>query len=181
MVGLPGTSNISVTVSPSSVTVGTGAQQQFTANVTGKESAMQLHLEIDEINLLANILLERICEMSTQEFTGSGGQLPTQLRHGPGRLDNLLDKVLARDLRLNFDELEQVDQLLSARRRRLTKQIAWTDNYTGRPELQRQLKLMDHIIDRVTQLSHSDAWLAAIPLGLMWCQKSSRIPARFGL
>jgi hypothetical protein len=61
---------------------------------------MQLHLQTDELNLLANVLME------------TGGTMPRL------RLDEkLLEMVLAHDLRFDSDELERVAALLAAEER----------------------------------------------------------------
>ena len=43
---------------------------------------------------------------------------------GPQSYDRLLDKILARDLRLDTDELDQMSELLDTQRCKLTEQIA---------------------------------------------------------
>jgi hypothetical protein len=65
--------------------------------LSGEEVAMQLHLETDELNLLANLLMEPPGETSR------------------ARLDErLLEMVLARDLRFDSDELGRMAALLAA-------------------------------------------------------------------
>jgi hypothetical protein len=76
---------------------------------------MQLHLETDELNLLANILLERVGTISTQASSSGSPQSDGNLGQGPRFFDDILDKVLARDLRLDSDELEGVADLLRIR------------------------------------------------------------------
>ena len=111
---------------------------------------MQLHLETDELNLLANILLERIGK-ATQAIRSGGGEAEENLRLGPHFFDRLLDKVLARDLGLDSDELEQVGDLLNAQRSKLTEQIARPENAARQQGLQRQLHLLDQVLERVNE------------------------------
>src|ERR1017187_5043893 len=85
---------------------------------------MQLHLETDELNLLANILLERVGTISAQASSSGSPQSDGNLGQGPRFFDDILDKVLARDLRLDSDELEGVANLLRAQKRKLTEAIA---------------------------------------------------------
>ncbi len=59
---------------------------------------MQLHLETDELNLLANILMERIGMTSAQAVPSGSGQSDASIRLGPQFLDSLLDKILDRNL-----------------------------------------------------------------------------------
>jgi hypothetical protein len=111
---------------------------------------MQLHLETDELNLLANLLLERIGKASAQG-AASGGQSDESLRLGPQFFDDLLDKILARDLRLDGDELEELGELLSAQRSKLTEQVARPENAARRTELQQKLMLLDRTRERVNE------------------------------
>ena len=76
---------------------------------------MQLHLETDELNLLANILLERVGTISAAQASSPGSVQSDRSRgQSPRFFDDILDKVLARDLRLDSDELEGVADLLRA-------------------------------------------------------------------
>jgi hypothetical protein len=111
---------------------------------------MQLHLEADELNLLADLLLERIGKASAQG-AASGRQSDESLRLGPRFFDSLLDKILAHDLRLDGDELEQLGELLSAQRSKLTEQIARPENAARRTELQRKLTVLDRAQERVNE------------------------------
>ena len=77
---------------------------------------MQLHLETDELNLLANILLERVGTISAAQASSPGSVQSDRSRgQSPRFFDDILDKVLARDLRLDSDELEGVADLLRIR------------------------------------------------------------------
>ena len=76
---------------------------------------MQLHLDADELNLLAEILLEQVGKNSAQGISVANVQGNGDIHQGAGRYDGMLDKVLARDLRLDGDELEQVAVLLAER------------------------------------------------------------------
>ena len=112
---------------------------------------MQLHLETDELNLLADILLERIGGASRLAASPEGGQSNQEIRLGPQFFDNLLDKILARDLRLDSDELEQVGDLLSVQKRKLTDQIARPEGAGRETELRRRLRLLEQILERVNE------------------------------
>lgn len=90
---------------------------------------MQFHLEPDERKLLADILLE-------QEV---------------GKYNELLNKVLDRDLRFDVDELEQAAVLLADKKRSLNDEIARQPNGLMKPELQRQLALLERVLERVNE------------------------------
>ena len=90
---------------------------------------MQFHLETDELNLLANVLLEQ------------------ELR----QYKELLHKVMVRDLRFDAGELEQTAELLAGKKRSLKDEIAQQPNAALKMELQRQLALLEQVLERVNE------------------------------
>ncbi|MGO9574999.1 MAG: hypothetical protein ACLPTQ_11805 [Terriglobales bacterium] len=90
---------------------------------------MQFHLEPDELKLLANVLLEQDLR-------------PYQ---------ELLNKVLAHDLRLDGSEFEQAADLLAGKKRSLHDEIARQSDATLKTELQRQLVLLERVLERVNE------------------------------
>lgn len=90
---------------------------------------MQFHLEPDELKLLANVLLEQ----------------------DPRPYQELLNKVLARDLRLDADELEQAADLLAGKKSSLQEEIARQPDASPKTELQRQLALLERVLERVNE------------------------------
>ncbi len=90
---------------------------------------MQFHLQTDELGLLANVLLEQ----------------------DPRQYQELLNKVLARDLRLDAGELEQASELLTAKKASLRGQIALQPAPPTMAELQRQLALLERALERVNE------------------------------
>jgi hypothetical protein len=90
---------------------------------------MQFHLETDELNLLANLLLEQ----------------------DPRPYQELLHKILARDLRLDAGELEQAGDLLASKKRSLKDEIARQPDASLKLELERQLALLERVLERVNE------------------------------
>jgi hypothetical protein len=90
---------------------------------------MQLHLEPDELKLLANVLLEQ----------------------DPRQYNELLKKVMAHDLRFDSGELEQTADLLAGKKRSLQDDIARQPNAVLKTELQRQLALLERVLERVNE------------------------------
>ena len=90
---------------------------------------MQFHLETDELHLLANVFLEQ----------------------DPRQYNELLNKVLARDLRFDSGELEQTADLLAGKKRSLKEEIAQQPDGTLKSELQRQLALLERALERVNE------------------------------
>ena len=97
---------------------------------------MQLHLNADELNLLADTLLERVGAMSARRLSAASVQGNANVGQGARRYDDLLDKVLVKDLRLDSDELEQAADLLSEQKRHLRHEIARLQDSTLRLNLQ---------------------------------------------
>jgi len=91
---------------------------------------MQLHLETDELNLLANILLQK---------------------SGTGAYEDLLEMVMARDLRFDSDELEQVADLLAAEKQDLKGQISRETEGLRKGKLQSTLELLERVQERVNE------------------------------
>jgi hypothetical protein len=90
---------------------------------------MQFHLETDELKLLADVLLQ-------QE---------------PGQYDELVDKVMARDLRFDSGELEQTADLLAARKRGLKDEIERQPDGALKTALQQRLALLERVLERVNE------------------------------
>jgi len=90
---------------------------------------MQFHLATDELNLLANVLLEQ----------------------DPGQYKELLDKVMARDMRLDAGELEQASELLAGKKKNLKDEIERQPNASLKTELQRKLALLERTLERVNE------------------------------
>ncbi len=90
---------------------------------------MQFHLETDELNLLANVLLEQ----------------------DPRPYQELLNKVMARDLRLDAGELEQAADLLAGKKTSLKEEIARQPDSALKAKLQSQLALLEKVLERVNE------------------------------
>lgn len=90
---------------------------------------MQLHLEPGELKLLADILLEQ------------------DQRH----YADLVDKVLAHDLRFDTDELQETSDLLAAVERKLKSEVVAGTNHGREEELKRRLALLELVLERVNE------------------------------
>jgi hypothetical protein len=112
---------------------------------------MQLRLNTDELNLLADTLLERVGTRSVRK------RLPTDVQGNADREQDehsyvdLLDKVLMGDLRLDTDELEQVADLLGDRQLYLRHEIARLPNSVLLLNLNQKLKVVERILERVNE------------------------------
>jgi hypothetical protein len=96
---------------------------------------MQLRLETDELNLLADLLMERM----------------SAAPHGHESYDNLLEMVLARDLRFDSGELEQLADLLAGQKQSLREEVAHQSDAARKSELQRKMALLERVLERVDE------------------------------
>ena len=90
---------------------------------------MQFRLEPNELNLLANILLEQ----------------------DPRQYNELLNKVMAHDLRFDSGELEQTAELLAGKKRTLKDEIGRQPSDELKRELERKLALLERVLERVNE------------------------------
>ena len=90
---------------------------------------MQFHLETDELELLADVLLEQ----------------------DPRQYNELLNKVMARDMRFDAGELEQTADLLAGKKRSLKDEIVQQPNAVRKTELLQQLALLERVLEKVNE------------------------------
>ncbi len=90
---------------------------------------MQFHLEPNELNLLANVLVEQ----------------------DPRQYNELLNKVMTHDLRFDSGELERTAELLASKKRSLKDEIAQQPSDALKMELERKLTLLERVLERVNE------------------------------
>lgn len=90
---------------------------------------MQFHLEMNELKLLADILLEE----------------------DPKQYGAIIDKVMARDMRFDSDELELTGDLLASKKRSLKEEIAAQTDGALKGQLQQRLALLERVLERVNE------------------------------
>jgi len=92
---------------------------------------MQLHFTVPQLQVLAEILSEQ---------------------KGPVAED-LLDRVLAKDLRFDFDELEQLTALVNAGRAEILTELGHATNPAASSGLERKKQLVDEMLERLSEAS----------------------------
>lgn len=90
---------------------------------------MQFHLEPDELNLLANVLLEE--DLRTY--------------------DEILNKVMAHDLRFDAAELEDTAEVLTRKKNTLHVEISRQTDPAQKAQLDRRLALLNRVLERVNE------------------------------
>jgi len=96
---------------------------------------MQLHLDTKELNLVANVLMERVGSDSDDSESYS----------------EILNMVLAHDLRLDSGQLELLAGLLAAEKRRLKEEMSRDSNASRNTELAARLALLQRTEERVEE------------------------------
>jgi len=92
---------------------------------------MQLHLDTAELNLVADLLLK------TDRTSRSDAEL--------------LDKILARDLRLDGNELERLGELLAKHKTELKAEIAHTQESAACEKKQAKLSVLEGALERINE------------------------------
>ena len=94
---------------------------------------MQFHLEANELNLLANLLMQQ---------NNAGRQ---------NRFETLLEMVLAHDLRFDSDDLELLANLLAGVKTALKADIAQEADRVRKATLEATLTLLQRVEERVNE------------------------------
>jgi len=92
---------------------------------------MQLHFTVPQLQVLAEILSEQ---------------------KGPVAED-LLDRVLAKDVRFDFDELEQLSALVNAGRAEILAELGHASTPATSAGLGRKKQLVDEMLERLSEAS----------------------------
>lgn len=90
---------------------------------------MQFYLRPDELNFLANVLLE-------QDLKQYG---------------EILDKVMARDLRFDAGELIDTATILETKKQSLRSEIAAQPDAARKAALESKLEVLERVLDRVNE------------------------------
>ena len=91
---------------------------------------MQLYLDTAELNLVADLLLKM---------------------GASGRDADILDRILARDLRLDGNELERLGELLAKRKTELKDEIDHTQESAALEEKREKLSLLERALERINE------------------------------
>jgi hypothetical protein len=110
---------------------------------------MQLHLETDELDLIANILLQRegqLSRLSQQEVSSTQPGVDLKL------CEELLDRVLARDTEFDSDELEQLAELLAAEKDAMNKSPALEKGSPPNALLLRKRSKLERVLEKIDEV-----------------------------
>jgi uncharacterized coiled-coil protein SlyX len=97
---------------------------------------MQLQLETDELDLVANVLLEREAAQAGADFE---------------MCEELLDRVVARDMKFDSDQLQQLADILGEYQHGLQDAVARETKPGVKAKLQTKLGKLAHVVERVEE------------------------------
>jgi len=107
---------------------------------------MQLHLGTDELDLIANILLEH-----QGHATSEGESSPSLPRGSQETCEDLLEKVLARNTELDAEELQQLADILADQRGVLKQRICVEPYAPTKSELLKTLAKLERVLEKVDE------------------------------
>jgi hypothetical protein len=112
---------------------------------------MQLHLTIAEFEILKALVEDekRLCcdAVPSLPRVPVEPSLPDEWEVGR----ELAGRGLSRNLRLGFDELGDLAESLTRRKKQLMKEIECLAEPTAKGELERELFVLEHLLEKVTE------------------------------
>lgn len=109
---------------------------------------MQLYLETDELDLIANILLEREGQLSDSQRRVSSTHPGVDLK----LCEELLDRVLARDMEFDSDELEQLAEILATEKDAMNKVMAQPQSEPPSVIFQRKRAKLERVLEKIDEV-----------------------------
>ena len=109
---------------------------------------MQLQLEDGELDVIANVLLER-----ESVAAAAGGGIPDPRRDADRKMcDALLDKLLARNTELDSDEMQQLADILADYEHALKQALSRESHPDRKGILQTKLDRLEPVLERVEEV-----------------------------
>ena len=111
---------------------------------------MQLFLETDQLDFIANILLEREARLSAAAEKQSSPA--SRCGQNVALYEELLDKVLARNMEFDSDELEQLADILAGEKRELKASIGLEVAAGKKAVLQAKLGRLERVLEKIDEV-----------------------------
>lgn len=112
---------------------------------------MQLCLENSELDLIANILLQRESEISTPTLPGQADLGATPPKVDKEMYEEILQRVLARDTAFDSDELDQLALILEEEDAALKAQIA-REPVATRLVLDKKRRDLSRVLEKIEEV-----------------------------
>lgn len=113
---------------------------------------MQLYLETADLDLIANILLEREREFPPSPAPGQTDLGAISPRVSKEMHEELLQRVLARDTCFDSDELEQLALILEEEKGTLEAKTVRESAAAEKTRLQARLKELEGVLERIEEV-----------------------------
>lgn len=112
---------------------------------------MQLQFTFDQLRLLFRIL-EQDCRQLRDKISQTNDVDLKRLLHGEEAAEEeLLDKVIARQLQFSSDELDELAEVLRNHDRQLRKEISETSDEARKQELTNRCVALEQFLDKVVE------------------------------
>lgn len=112
---------------------------------------MKLHFTGAEFQVLANVLLEASCARQAEKDAAGDAKSQAALQRRLRITEDLVAKILARDLQFDFAELDELVDILKAKKRKLGADIAQTEDSALKRDLQEKQALLESLLGRVNE------------------------------
>lgn len=110
---------------------------------------MQLFFTIDELKLLVDIIEH--CDREVRDQISNHPERADTLSKRRECCARLLDRIVMRDFRFGFDELEDMVEMLTVCRATFRSELAKTDAAEIKARLQERNQVLEHMLDKVTE------------------------------
>jgi hypothetical protein len=107
---------------------------------------MQLCLQTADLELIANVLLE--CEGRIMAAPCLNRAESAHMRS----FEILLERVLARDTRFDYDELDQLLAILTEHKRQITNEIAYQLRGAAKSACEEKLNRLERVLEKIEEV-----------------------------
>jgi len=112
---------------------------------------MKLYFTGAEFQALANILLEASCARQAERDAAGDAQPQAALQRRLRVTEDLVAKILAKDLQFDFDELDELVDIMKGKKRNLGAEIAHTEDSDLRRDLQEKQAALELMLEKVNE------------------------------
>jgi hypothetical protein len=109
---------------------------------------MQLELHSSELDVIANILLERESLYAAEASADPGARCGTELKI----CEELLEKILARNTELDSDEMQQLADILADYEHMLKQSLARESQPEKKGIVQTKLDRLEPVLERIEEV-----------------------------
>ena len=112
---------------------------------------MKLYFSGAEFQVLSNVLLEASCARQAEKDAAGDAKSQAALQRRLRITEELVAKILAKDLRLDFDELDELVDILKAKKQKSRAEIAQTEDPALKADLQEKQAMLERMLEKVNE------------------------------